>query len=756
MKTDTERKERTVCDPNCHADPKCGLIATIREGRITEVKGANYPVPGFDGRICLMGRSRLEYQYHPDRLKRPLKRVGERGEGKWEEISWSEAADIFSKEHKRIADKYGPKSVAFTSVSGAFALLTRASPMRYAALTGATMNRPSGIDFGIPKGLEKMFGIPATSYFSPGGHCFSDSSNSDLILIWGGNPAVTRSVDHSYLKRARQTGTKLFCIDPVKSETAKLCNQWESIRPGTDGALALGLIHQILAHDLQDTEFLLAYTDMACLVNSETGEKLKHKDIFEHGSGECMVWCAETGIPVPNGTAIQSDLNYCDNITLLNGEICRVQTVFNLLTELASQYPSGVVQRITGISRETVETLARQYAQAKPASIRIGYGVDRWYYSDVTARAIATLACITGNIGVPGGGVSLVAGSKSAAVRARTFYAPDGKMPNFLSLMEMDSAVRESVPYKIRMECITLGNPFNQVKPNRQKVLDEYVSALEFITVIDHFMTDTAKQADLVLPACTIFERTDIVVDRFIQLQQRMVEPEGESKSDFEIFALFAEKMGFGSYFERTPEDYIGDMLDTGDEETQLPTLDRLLEEKVVFPWEDTKPYVGFSDRVFPTNSGRIHFYSEELLPYGSELPVYREPIEASHKNPLFEKYPFVLLSSHSRYRIHSTFANLEMTKVREPEPVARIHPEDAQRGNIDDGEVIRVYNDRGHLLIKCRFDGDIRPGCVLVREGHWIDQFIEGDPYILTHDKFSETAENYAHYDVLVDISAT
>jgi molybdopterin-containing oxidoreductase family molybdopterin binding subunit len=731
-------------------------MATIEDGRITDVKGANYPVPGFDGRICLMGRSRLEYQYHPDRLLRPLKRVGERGEGKWEEISWSEAADIFCSEHKRIAEKYGPKSVAFTSISGAYAVLTRASPMRYAALTGATMIRASGIDFGVPKGLEKMFGVPAGTYFGPGGNCLSDSSNSDFVLIWGGNPAVTRSVDHSHLRRARQTGTRLVCIDPVKSETAKFCDQWESIRPGTDGALALGMINQILTQDLQDTEFLLAHTDMACLVNAATGNKLKHKDLFEGDSQECLVWCAEAGIPVANDSAIDPDLNYGGKLTLPNGETCTVRTVFQLLAELASQYTPKVVQNITDVSQKTVKSLALQYAQAKPAAIRIGYGVDRWYYSDVTARTIAVLACITGNIGIAGGGVSLVSGSKSASVRAKTFYAPDGKQPNYLSMMDMDSAVRESVPYKIRMECITLGNPFNQVKPNRQRVLDEYVSALEFITVIDHFMTDTAKQADLVLPACTIFERNDIVVDRFIQLQQRMVEPEGESKSDFEIFALLAEKMGFGSYFEKTPEEYIGDMLDMGDKPTQLPTLQRLLEEKVVFPWEETKPYVGFSDRVFPTSSGRIHIYSEELLPYGSELPLYREPIEASHKNPLFEKYPFVLLSSHSRYRIHSTFANLEMTKTREPEPVARIHPEDAQRANINDGEVIKVYNDRGHLLIKCLFDGDIRPGCVLVREGHWIDQFIEGDPYILTHDKFSETTENYAHYDVLVGIAST
>ena len=176
--------------------------------------------------------------------------------------------------------------------------------------------------------------------------------------------------------------------------------------------------------------------------------------------------------------------------------------------------------------------------------------------------------------------------------------------------------------------------------------------------------------------------------------------------------------------------------------------------EKAIYPWPSDEPHVGFRDRKFPTASGRVEIYKEDLAEYAAELPFHKEPIEASPMNPLFEKYPLVLLSSHSRYRIHSTFANLETVKRREPEPIARVHPADARPRNIGDGAVIEVFNDRGRVKLRCKVDDAMREGCVLIAEGHWIDQFIEGDPYGLTHDQYSPTTENYAHYDVLVEMT--
>jgi len=746
--------ERTVCDPNCHANPHCGLSATIEAGRIVEVNPASYPVPGFENRICLMGRSRLEYQYHPERLRQPLRRVGERGEGKWQAIGWDEAVTLFVENQRRISDRYGPRSVVFTSISGAFGVLTRGAPMRYAALTGATVQGLGGIDFGVPTGLGYMFNVPGEYIYGPGGHSLDDVSNSEITLIWGGNPAVTRSVDHVALKRARRDGTKLICIDPVRSETSKFCDDWISIRPGSDGALALAMIHEVIANGSYDEEFLVDHTNVPFLVDRNSGDLLRERDILPGGRDDYLVWDAQQDAPAAHSRTTSPLLRKSGEIRLANGGIASVATAFELVAELAARFEPDAAAKITQIPADRIRALARQYARARPAAIRVGYGIDRWYNSDVTARAIATLVCFTGNIGIPGGGISLTEGSKPVPLDTRCFLLPTDNPPNVLSMMEVDRAVREGQPYPIKMECVSLGNPYNQVKPNRAKVLRDYIGNLEFIAVIDHFMTDTAKYADLVLPACTIFERSDLVVDRFLQLQQRVVEPEGEARSDFEIFKSIADSSGLGAYFEKSPEGYIEEMLNASGPELADVTFARLKEEKVVAPRGSAESFVAFSDRVFSGPSGRIEVYKESLKEHGVELPVYREPVEASPGNPLFEKYPLVLLSSHSRYRIHSTFANLEKTKAREPTPIVRVHPSDADTRAFSDGDIVKVFNDRGHLKIECRVDDSIRPGCVLISEGHWTEHFIEGDPYILTHDLVSPTSENYAHYDVLVEMA--
>ena len=679
-------KERTVCDPNCHANPKCGLSVTIDEGRITSVDPAEYPVPGYENRICLMGRARLEAQYHPERLRSPLRRAGKRGEGRWEPISWEDAVDLFVSNQKRISAQYGSRAVAFNQISGAYGLLTRGAALRYAALTGGTAIRASGVDYGVAKGLEAMFGVPASSFFGPGGHSLDDSRNSELIFIWGNNPAVTRSVDHVALKRARRSGTRLVCIDPVRSETAKFCDEWISLRPGSDGALALSMAHEILACGLHDEDFLSSHTNMPFLLDRETGRLLRESDVRDDGGAEHLAWCSEANAPRPVPAVRAPRLGFSGVVHGDDGTKREVVSVFSLVESIVADFRPSEAARVTGVDANTIVELARRYAEADPAAIRVGYGVDRWYHADLNGRAIALLACLCGTVGRPGGGVSLVSGGRSVPVRGSRFYSPERKLPNFLSMMEADQAVLEGTPYPVKMECISLGNPFNQVKPNRKKVIEEYVESLDFIAVIDHFMTDTAKLADLVLPACTIFERTDIVVDKFIQLQQRVVEPEGEARSDFEIFRAFANAYGIGSYFDGTPEEYIDAMLATDSPLLEDVDVQRLKREKVISPWTSDEPYVGFRDRHFSTGSGRIEVYKEDLREFSAELPFYREPIEASPSNRLFEKYPLVLLSSHSRFRIHSTFANLETVKKREPEPIVRLNRADARRRGVTDG----------------------------------------------------------------------
>ncbi len=747
-------KKRTVCDPNCHANPKCGLTATVEDGKIIAIEPADYPIADYANRICMMGRARIEYQYHPDRLRTPLKRVGARGEGKWEPISWEEAATLFVEKQKSIAEKYGPKSILFTVVSGAFSALTRGSPVRYAALTDATYtNNVSAFDVAVPKGLEYFFGVPANQYFLRSGHDFRDSKNSELILIWGLNAAVTRSVDHSPMKAARQKGTKLICIDPTRSETAGWCDDWISVRPGTDGALALAMARWMIQEDQIDHDFVLNHSDMPFLVKTNCGGLLRERDLVEGGSESPLVWCAKAEAAVAADAAQSPTLTHRGSVGLKDGSSISVQSVFSLHKLMVDAYTPEFAEEITGVPASQVTQLAKEYATAKPAAIRLGYGLDRYYYADTTARSIALLSCLGGHIGVPGGGISLMEGAAHANIQANKFYAPDGKRPSMLTWQQGDSAVKCGNPYPVKMECISLGNPYILAKPGYGNVLKEYLDGLEFITVIDHFMTDSAKLADLVLPACTIFEKDDVNIDRLVQLQQRIVEPEGEAKSDFEIFALFAEKMGLGDYFSKTPHEYIEEMFCSDSAHMKGVTFDRLLEEKVVAPNTSAEPYFGFKDRRFPTPSGRVECYKENLRAYGSELAVYREPIEASPKNPLYKKYPLVLLGSHSRYRIHSQFVNMEKMRAKEAEPFLRINPADASSRGIKDHGLVQVKNDRGFVKLRCSLDKALRPGTVLLSEGHWVEQFTEGEPYSLLHDHVNPTSDNYFQYDVLVEV---
>jgi len=745
---------RTVCDPNCHAKPRCGIDALVSDGRIQSIRPAEFPAElGVKARSCMMGMARLEYQYHPDRLLHPMRRTGKRGDGQWERISWDEAIRLFIENQQSVTRRHGARAVLHSQFTGGSGVLNRGSASRYAALTGGTVMSiyKGGFDLGICKGLEYMFGYDAMTFWTRNSHGLDDAVNSEVILIWGGNPVVTRSVDYPPLKTAQNRGTRLVCIDPLRSATSDICDEWIPLRPGTDGALALGMLHQIIEAGGIDSPFLLQHSNAPFLVRADNGALLRDRDLNADGTDACVVWCAKADATVAVASASAPALRVRGAATLADGTTVGVASVFALLSDLAAEYPPEVASRITEVPAETIRQLALDFMKAKPAAIRAGYGIDHYYYGDMAMRAITALAVVTGNIGMPGGGVSVVGGDRVAPLRARTFYMPDGKAPATVSLMEADAAVRNDDPYPVRMECISFGNPFNQGKPDRRKVISEYVEKLEYIVVIDHFMTETARHADLVLPACTIFERPDIVVDRFVHLQQPAVKPEGEAKSDFDIYRLLAERAGLGAYFDRTPEDYLDEMLRASPELGEA-SLERLAREKVISPWKDLTPHICFADMKFGTASGRIELYSEQLLPYGAELPFYREPIEASPQNPLFGKYPLVLLSPHSRSRIHSTFANMTSTR-REAEPVARISRRDAGDRGIVDGGMIEIVNNRSHVEIRCQVDDRVRPGCVVVEEGYWVTEFAGGDLYSLIHDHYNPLGLSYATYDVLVEI---
>jgi molybdopterin-containing oxidoreductase family molybdopterin binding subunit len=745
---------RTVCDPNCHASPRCGITAHVENGRIVKIEPGSFPFPEYDRRICAMGMARLEQQYHKDRLRHPLKRVGPRGDGRWQRIAWDEAFDFLASRLRRIADEFGSRSLAFFAGSGAAGVLTRGSAQRFAAAVGGTAHRAGGVDYGVPKGLEYMFGVPASTYFRPGGHEFADAVNSRMILLWGGNPADTRLVDFHFVVEAQRRGATIVCIDPNRTATARQADQWISPRPGTDTALALSLLHEIIEQSRHDERFLQRYTNAPYLVRRDNGVFLRAADVNPSAGPAYMVWDGSSQSALPSDRAKTPLLVGNYRLSLAGGDAVECAPAFQLLRDLAASYPAERAAEITGVAATTIRKLGRDLAARKPLSIRIGYGVDRWYYCDYTARAAANLVTVTGNIGIPGGGISVHDGTYPAPLNLHSFRAPDGREAATLDIISLMQAIEHGDPYPVRALWLSGSNMFNQTAANRSRVLRDIVPKLDLLVVVDQFLTDSAELADLVLPACGIFEKTDLVAGMFLQLQRRAVEPEGESKADFDIYAGLAKHMGLEKYFGRAPADYLRDMLAADHPLLEGITLERLQHEDAVLLNRPRQAYVAFTDFKFSTASGRIEIYKEDLVKHGAELPYYREPIEASPENPLRRRFPLTLLFSHSRHRIHSTFANLTKIKRREPEPIVEIHPADAEPRGIVTNQLVRVHNERGYACLKCRVTRNIKPGVIIIAEGFWVKDIPRGDPYSLTHEQVSPTSENYAFFDTLVDVA--
>jgi molybdopterin-containing oxidoreductase family molybdopterin binding subunit len=295
--------------------------------------------------------------------------------------------------------------------------------------------------------------------------------------------------------------------------------------------------------------------------------------------------------------------------------------------------------------------------------------------------------------------------------------------------------------------------------------------ALDFCVVSDYMLSATADIADVVLPACTYLEKTDLLSSNnfYLQYMPKIIDPLFESKSDLDAIAMVADKMGVGKYFDQSPDEYLRQIMHMGQADAD-PTVRGLTWEQLttetVHLNTDPMPYVPFYNKQFPTKSGKIEFYVEMLVPYSQELCEHQEPIEASPTNALYSKYPLVFLSTHTRFRTHSQYVNLPWLKEvnNGGQGFLEINPVDAGSRGIGDGDVVRIFNDRGQLKVRARLTESIKPGVVNCYQGGWdtiqVKHYIEGHPNNLTH-QIAKPAQalipnfpsNAAYYDCLVQV---
>jgi anaerobic selenocysteine-containing dehydrogenase/DNA-binding NarL/FixJ family response regulator len=745
----TDKVVRTACNLNCGAH-FCGLNVTIRDRHIVNISSADFPDARYK-RICLKGISHLQMVTHPNRLRFPLKRSGPRGAGHWERITWDQAFDEISARMLAIQHEYDSRALMFFPYSGQLSYINGyyGVYLRLASVLGASGTHDSqfGIDSAVPSGIEDVLGTGA-GYLA---NDYTDLPNSRLVLIWGADPVQTRMNWWPFFQEARQSGTRLVCIDPKFTPTASKSDEWIRIRPGSDLYLGLAMLAVILENGWYDQEYLLAHSVAPFLVSSTTGKYL-HSPTDPNLKGDIFwVWDAIKNCPVPAQESSQPALT---GSFVIGGNPYR--TAFDLLVEAVAGYSPEKASEATGIPAARIVNLARAYATTKPARIYTLYGIDRWHHGAAFGRLIATLAAITGNIGIAGGGAG-VDGMNDGFSLSSSFYQPTGTQYAPVNPLLLPEYIVHKNPYAIKSVMVAFSNWLNQF-PDRNYMLNSVLPQLDLLVVADLFLTDTAQWADYVLPASSFLEREDMVKGPgpYLQYQPRIAAPIGECRSDLEIARELGKRMGVGAYLEGEPADYLREAFQCQDPTLEGLSFEALKEAGVLQRKIPEHAQVAHYERNFKTCSGRIEFVVERLLPFDRALPTYQSPIEAYPNSHRAGDFPLVCIMEHTRYSVHSTFRNAPWLRELDAEPCVILHPDDARAREILDGDYVRVFNDRGDVTLKARLSSAAYPGSVYFSQGWQSKDFIQGHTQSLTHAENDPTnlfGPNASFSDVLVEV---
>lgn len=780
----------SFCSEHCTNYP-CAMKVFVKDGRIVRIEGN--PVHK-DPVMCAMGWSRIQGTYHPDRLKYPLRRIGRRGEGKWERISWDEALTAIANKLTEIKAKYSNEAICFVKyANGHFFPDGADSNMMMRLLNhwgGAIEARARGHLCGLASGTvyanNILFGVspivPGLPPPAKQGQCGNppkDWVNSKLAIIWARNVAETYPTNEmrTFLE-AKEKGTRIIYIDPRYTRTAgTLANEWIPIKPGTDLALMLSMLQVIISEELYDHKFVLNHTVAPFLVRQDNGYFLRESDIDPSGKKEnYVVWDQERGepVPVPPGTYSFAEVK---PVLLGKYNIKHIEctTAFNLLKCLVEHYKPENVEKITDVDQGTIIRLARDFATTKPATIHLSSVLARQQNSENTIIAGGTLLALTGNLGISGGGFRYGSPSSISARLSSTPDFPSNPVKDGdirFPANHLAEAILNEKRYNTKIKALICqwANPVDRHGDTNKTIRALKSKKLELVVVIDMFMTKTARYADFVLPASSApFERTSIITDKeYIIFREPCQKAQYESNSDIEIVSLLAEKLGKGEYFRRSAEEWIDYALQCsyrdGAKWLEGITAERLKKEgfiKASVPnnvWYAPLPFP-FADGKFFTPSGRVEFYSEVALklprlngykgPYPFDaLPVFREP-EKSNKHE--GKNPLILITPKTGFTSQSTFGNFPWMHQVNPYhgEYLEMNPVDASARGIKEGDDVCVFNKRGKIRVRAVITQVIKPGVVSRPSGFWDENANQ-----LTTDNVGYYGECAIYHDAWVEVA--
>lgn len=707
---------------------RCGCIATVEDGRLTRVEAdPEHPT----GRaICIKAKAAPELVRHPERLTTPLLRTRPKGDADpgWRAIGWDEALDLVAQKLAALAVEHGPQSVAFavttpsgTAIADSFGWIHRlAHAFGSPNLVFATENCNWHKDFSPALTWGAGIGMP-------------DYANTRLILLWGFNPTVTWLAQTTLIREAQKRGAKLVVIDPRQQGLGRHADLWLAPHPGSDGALALGLMHLLLASDGVDHEFLRHFSDAAFLVRTDNGELLREADLVVGGRRDCpLVWDEAGNAPAvydpcsrrfTTGSAVMPALAGQHAITGHSATItCR--PVLELLRERCAEYPPQRTAELTGIDVAALRQLAGWLASEGPTSFFTWTGTAQQTNATQTTRAITTLYALTGCLDAPGGNVWFdrppvrdVAAFETVTPATRALTLGIAERPlgppqkGWITTRDLFRTIVSSEPYPVRA-LVSFGGNFALTKPDTQHA-ETALRELDFFVMTELFMTPSAQEADLILPVASCWEREGLqsgfmvseAAEHWLQLRPAVVAPHGMSRSDNEIIFALAQRLGLGGEF------FAGDV-EAGLRHQLEPTgvspeALRASPRGVAIGGQSS--YRKYRNKGFATPSGRVELYSQGLQQIGDDpLPCYQPPMISPGARPdLAAQYPLRLTCAKWPQFCHSQQRQIVALRHAMPEALVEIHPETATARGIGDGDRIVITTPHGHFVAHARLSSN-------------------------------------------------
>jgi nitrate reductase alpha subunit len=854
---------RSTHSANCTGS--CSWKVYVKDGiMIREEQAADYPrlndeIPDYNPRGCQKGACFVEYVYGAQRIKYPLIRVGERGEGKWRRATWDEALELIAGKLLDNVYQHGPDTNAFFSVIPAMSPVSFCGGIRLAHYLGGVVCSFYDWYCDLPPGEPITWGVQTESC-----EC-ADWFNAKHIVLWGSNINATRIPDAHFAWEARYNGATVACVSPDYNASAIHCDQYVPIKPGMDTVLALAVARWLVENGHMDEPYVAEQTDLPFLVRTDGGRFLRaselapaergaapsgapwyegrenyHEETKEDPEAVFFVHDTQTGriaqVPGSMGSSahflrlggIRPALEGTWTVTLADGKQVEVTTVFSLLRKTLADplYETANAARACGITESDLLTFARGFTR-KPAMIIHGAGVNHWYHNDLLNRALILLVALTGNVGKNGGGFNHYVGQERVWPEHgfKMLAFPEGGKkqrfqnttlwtychskqhdPHLIDGKPIEHYILESVrngwmplwpkqdwakltpadmhdlPRKPRALIVWRANYLNQAKGN-EAILRSLWKDLDLIVDVNYRMDTTALYSDVVLPASSYYEKTDLNstdCHSYMHPFSKVLDPLYESRTDWDIFGALAQKiedlararglapyvdeaLGWTRDFKKLHDDWSGhgkivtdeqaaDFILANSEETRGMSHAGLQEHPQRFTgidaeaWnseiEPGRAYTPFTHqlekkRPWRTLTGRQQFYvdHEWYLALREQLPVHKDPQD----DP---EYPLYWNTPHGRWSIHSTWRdNRYMLRLQRGLPIVYIHPEDAERRGIRDNDWVRIFNGEGRAVVKAKVLPGEQPGRLTMYHG-WerYQGFQEGGWQSLTYIKIKPT----------------